>query len=57
MQNSVNQALKNAKTATNKNLNITSPLVVIENVTSDNYNEIIDKVTSQIYTTLNKTLD
>ena len=57
MQNSVNKALKNAKTTSNKNLNITSPLVVIENVTSDNYNEIIDKVTSQIYTTLNKTLD
>ena len=57
MQNSVNKALKNAKTTANKNLNITSPLVVIENVTSDNYNEIIDKVTSQIYTTLNKTLD
>lgn len=57
MQDSINQALKNVSTTTNKNLNVTSPLVVIENVTSDNYNDIIDKVTSQIYTTLNKTLD
>ena len=57
MQDSINKALKNVNTTANKNLNITSPLVVIENVTSDNYNEIIDEVTSQIYTTLNKTLD
>lgn len=57
MQDSINQALKNVSTTTNKNLNVTSPLVVIENVTSDNYNEIIDEVTSQIYNTLNKTLD
>ena len=57
MQDSINKALKNVNTTANKNLNITSPLVVIENVTSDNYNEIIDEVTSQIYNTLDKTLN
>lgn len=57
MQDSINKALKNVSTTTNKNLNVTSPLVVIENITSDNYNEIIDKVTSQIYNTLEKTLE
>lgn len=58
MQDSINQALKEVKSNSNtKNLNVTSPLVVIENVTSDNYNDIIDQVTSQIYNTLDKVIE